>query len=387
MSAVAEALVVGGGPAGAACAALLANAGRRVALVERTAGPHDKVCGEFLSCEALAALNRLGLDPFSLGALEIDTLRLSTRGRSAEVALPFAAASLSRRVLDEALIGHAVNSGAEVLRGNGVRELSLQGDVWRARLSDGEALEGENAFIATGKHDLRARPRGGGLQSDLIGFKMHWPSTARTRGAFDGTVELVLFPGGYAGIAPASGDRVNLCLLLRRDRFAELGRRWDAVTASVAAASPTAHALFTGAAPCYQRPLAIGAIPFGHLERRAAMAWHLGDQVAVVPSYTGTGISLALHSAYLAADAFLKGSEPLHYHRRLSRAAWRPVVEGTALSTLLVRPSAQAVISQAVLRMPWLMSACAAVTRLPRALAEVPGHSLPESQAPTFQHG
>ena len=42
-------LVIGGGLAGAAAAVHLAGAGRDVCLLERTTGPHDKVCGEFLS--------------------------------------------------------------------------------------------------------------------------------------------------------------------------------------------------------------------------------------------------------------------------------------------------------------------------------------------------
>ena len=41
-----EVAIVGGGPAGAALAVLLARAGKAVTLLERETGPHDKVCGE-----------------------------------------------------------------------------------------------------------------------------------------------------------------------------------------------------------------------------------------------------------------------------------------------------------------------------------------------------
>jgi len=98
MSQPADALIVGGGPAGAALAIRLAGAGREVVLLERTAGPSDKVCGEFLSAEAIGHLDALGIGPAALGAVPIETLRLACGGQTAAVRLPFPALSLSRAV-------------------------------------------------------------------------------------------------------------------------------------------------------------------------------------------------------------------------------------------------------------------------------------------------
>ena len=55
-----DAAVVGAGPAGSAAAILLARAGRKVLLVEKDTFPRHKVCGEFLSSDALPLLERLG---------------------------------------------------------------------------------------------------------------------------------------------------------------------------------------------------------------------------------------------------------------------------------------------------------------------------------------
>ena len=71
-----DAAIIGGGPAGAAAACLLARAGRSTVLFEREAGPRHKVCGEFISVEAAAYLTALGLDPERLGALPIHHVRL-----------------------------------------------------------------------------------------------------------------------------------------------------------------------------------------------------------------------------------------------------------------------------------------------------------------------
>jgi flavin-dependent dehydrogenase len=69
-----ELVVVGGGPAGAAIAAMAAAAGVRTLVIERDRFPRDKVCGEFVSAEGCAVLARLGLLPTlsAKGAMPMD---------------------------------------------------------------------------------------------------------------------------------------------------------------------------------------------------------------------------------------------------------------------------------------------------------------------------
>src|ERR1051325_4000747 len=55
-------LVIGGGPAGATAAALLARAGRDVVVAETSAFPRRKVCGEFIAASGIAILRSLGLE-------------------------------------------------------------------------------------------------------------------------------------------------------------------------------------------------------------------------------------------------------------------------------------------------------------------------------------
>ena len=71
----------------------------------------------------------------------------------AETALPFAAAGLSRRVMDAALLDRAEALGAEVRRGVAVRSAGPGGlDV------DGVWLPAPTLLLATGKQDLRGTP-------------------------------------------------------------------------------------------------------------------------------------------------------------------------------------------------------------------------------------
>src|ERR1700733_3768627 len=90
----AEHLVIGGGLAGSTMGIRLAAAGRRVTLLERELKAHHKVCGEFLSREAVAYLEQLGVDAIALGAQTIRTVRLTARNQVVKTNLPFTALSV-----------------------------------------------------------------------------------------------------------------------------------------------------------------------------------------------------------------------------------------------------------------------------------------------------
>jgi menaquinone-9 beta-reductase len=367
------ALVIGGGPAGAALATRLAQAGREVLLLERDTGPADKVCGEFLSREACLYLTALGVDVRALGAVPIEGLRLCIGAQVAAVDLPFPALSLSRRVLDEALLKQAIAAGATVRRGAKVRELTRgagsgasSGAGWTARLDD-EVVEADDAFLATGKHDLRGYARPPGHQNDLIAFKLHWNLSAEQSAQLTGHVELVLFDGGYAGLQPVDGGSANLCLLVSRRRYIALGRRWPALLAAIRAESAHLAERLDGGAPCWARPLALGSIPYGHLQRRADGPWRLGDQAAVIPSFSGDGMAIALHSAELAAATYLTGASVETYQHRLLLDLTAQVLLASALSRGLVCRPSQVILGTAARLWPGLLSRVATHTRVSEA--------------------
>ena len=68
MSAGADVIVVGAGPAGAATAILLAEHGLHVLVLDRGARVRPKICGEYLSPEAGRVLDRLSVSRRSTAA-------------------------------------------------------------------------------------------------------------------------------------------------------------------------------------------------------------------------------------------------------------------------------------------------------------------------------
>ena len=360
-------LIVGGGLAGSGLAIPLVEAGWRVTLVEREAAPHDKVCGEFLSREAMLYLRALGVDPVALGAVPIGRVRIAGRRGDAAVDLPFAAASLSRRVLDEALLARASAAGATVLRGR--RVLALE-EGFTARLDDGTCLAAPQVALATGKHDLRGHRRPPGRQNDLVGFKRHFRLAPDQARALAGHVELMLFADGYAGLEPIEQGLANLCLVVRQTRLAALGGAWPALFDHVTAAVPLLGRRLAAAEAIGARALAISTIPYGYVAAPAeAGLWRLGDQAAVIPSFSGDGMSIALHSARLAADHLLSGRSSAEFQARLSADVGAQVRRATLLSQALVHPAAQGGLLLAARLLPGLMNLVARATRVPeRAL-------------------
>ena len=380
-------LVIGGGVAGAAVAAHLAQAGRAVLLVERRDGPHDKVCGEFISGEAALYLDDLGVDLAALGAVRMRVVRLAAGRRVVTVPLPFPAFSLSRRILDEAVLRAASDRGVEIRRGNGVRALARTGAGWVAQLDGGETIAADDVFLATGKHDLRGWKRPPGAQNDLVAFKLHWRLAREEAADLGAGVELVLFPGGYAGLEPVEGGAANLCLVVRQRQLAALGQRWDALLAALRAASPHLDRRLAGALACWSRPLAIASIPYGYVATTGRGPWLLGDQAAVIPSFSGDGIAIALHSARLAADIHLAGGSAGEFQRRLAHDVGGQVRRATVMSLMLVHAAGQKVAAATARVVPGIVTGIARGTRIPddrmRSARDVPLLPLAPALVPT----
>ena len=304
---------------------MLARSGARPLLIERAAEARDVVCGGFLGWDALAALERLGIDPLALGARPIGRLRLFAGQRHAEAALPHPAAGLSRRTLDEALLTAAKVAGGAVERGIAARH----GEGCALQLADGARLEGEALFLATGKHELRglARPRAASGEDPAVGLRTHLSPSPVLDKALHGVIELHLFERGYAGLLLQEDGSANLCLSVAASRLAEAGGKPEALIALLEQEAP-ALAARLGAAPATGKWLAISGVPYGWRATDTAPGlFRLGDQATVIASLAGDGIAIALGSGRMAAEHYLRAGAAgaVAYQRAFARRSARPV--------------------------------------------------------------
>ncbi len=354
-------LIIGGGLAGAAAGIDLARSGQAPLLLERETGPHDKICGEFLSGEAVAALAGLGVDARRLGAVLITRVEINAGHRQAAAALPFPALSLSRRVLDEAMLERAVAAGVAVQRG-----VSVRGLADGVAQTTGGDLAAPALLLATGKHDVRGLPRPDG--PDEIGFKMYFRDPTLSR-RFDGAVAVTFFDGGYAGLQPVEGGRLNLCLLVNGAHYRELGN-WPALLARLT--REPALAALADAEPLLPRPLAISRVPYGHLAGPTTDGlWRLGDQAAVIPSFCGDGMAIALESGRLAATMLAQGANAADYQRVLLTRTRHPVRLAMAALAVARHPLGRLAAMAGLSAIPGGLALLARLTRVadPHALA------------------
>jgi menaquinone-9 beta-reductase len=368
-----DAVVVGGGLAGAAFAIELVRNGRRVTLLERTWAAHHKVCGEFLSQETQELLASFGVDAMALGAAPIKRFRLVKGERQATVALPFPAAGLSRLRLDEALLDRAERAGVKVERG--VRVTGVEpGDDEVIIRAGSRAWRAPAVALATGKHAVRGVARPAGRK---VGFKLHLAASATVR-ALAGVVQIVFFRGGYIGACLVEDKTLSIGWVMEDPMVRIVGADWSAQKSHLARQSRWIADLLADARPLFPKPVATAAIPYGFLRTKAiaSAVYPVGDQLAVVPSFTGGGMAIALCSGMAAARAVLDRKPAAIFQREFIDQLQTQFRVAAALGRILETPATCALAVAAARMLPPLAAKLASATRLnDRLLAARGPHS------------
>ena len=319
-----DAIVVGGGPAGASTAFALARGGARVLVVDRAHFPRPKPCAEYLSPQASRLLSGMGaLDAVeAAGAAHLAgmivrapngaTLRGDFVAEHGYSAFRDRGLALRRTLLDPILLDCAREAGAEVREGAQVADLVRDG---AGRVAGVELLaadgtrESVSAPLVVGADGLRsvvARRLGLSRTSRFWPRRVALVAHYENFGGMGDWGEMHVERGvGYVGLAAVDGGLTNVAMVVpaaaardmngdRTSFFEQWLRDRPQLADRVAGARRVTPVLATG--------------PFASHARRA---WApgvalVGDAADFFDPFTGEGIYSALRGGELLAPFALR---------------------------------------------------------------------------------
>jgi len=300
-----DVIVVGAGPAGSSCARHAAELGLSVTVLEKSTFPRSKPCAGGLTERALRLLNgeQTPVERQRFDTVEIAFgrhLSLLVSGRKMLIA------TTTRAEFDALLSRAAEAAGAEVEFGRAVTGLEHDGEGVRVRVGS-ESVTARHVVVAdgargAGRHMLGLTPllMGGGIYVRVFPATDGLPEPLGGRVLFD----LTAAKRGYGWVFP-KGDHVNVGVFSQCELSARLRRDLDTFVALRGLGGWRREGPFAFPIPVGSPADALGT-------ERVLFA---GDAAGLVNPVTGEGISSAILSGRLAAEAV---SESLDTGRAVS---------------------------------------------------------------------
>lgn len=309
-STVYDAVIAGGGPAGATAAFYLARAGKRVALLEKATFPRDKRCGDAWCAPALELLEDMGV------LQQLDAEGAVQWVRSGGLVSPSGfsfvspdegerdgaprVAAIRRRVCDERIARAAEREGADLFEDAAVRETTF-GDRWTVRCKDGRSFVGRSLVAADGAKSKIARALGVVTTGANSAASRQYIKGGTHNFTSDGVLlyPKYVIPGYVAFFRHSNGDIDVGCYVLPGGRTPPA--QLKSLLQSEVSRDPFVREVLGGRAEPLEPP-GISPLRLGGEKRTYGEALLVvGDAAGQTDPLTGEGIHTAMVAAQIAA--------------------------------------------------------------------------------------
>jgi len=299
MHAETDILIIGAGLAGLTAALHLQRNGLNVILIEKSAYPQHKVCGEYISNEVLPYLQWLDADPRILGATAITRLQFSTlSGKNIETRLPLGGFGISRFSLDNFLYQLFKSRGGSVIQDT-VTAVQFTNEQFSVTTISEKKIVARQVIGAYGKRsaiDIKLKRSFVQHKSPFLAVKAHYS------GEFpDNLVGLHNFRGGYCGVSKVEEQKINICYLADYRSF-KAYKNINTYQQNVLYKNKHLLAVFENSKLLFDSPLTISQLSFGAREAVTDHILMIGDTAGLIHPLCGNGMGMAIHSAKICAE-------------------------------------------------------------------------------------
>jgi flavin-dependent dehydrogenase len=319
MTPVADVVVIGAGPAGAATAILLAEHGLAVSVLERGRRPKPKICGEYLSPEAGRVLDRLGAlksveagGAVALAGMRItapDGTRLQARYGAVGEFRPYRehAIGVSRATLDGALLDRVRALPVDLRENVRVTDVLLED----GRFVGVVGVDGAGAPIEVRARVVVAADGRASVIAHRLGCRRSHPLARLALVTYVADVpecrdfgEIFVDPPDYAILNPLAPERINLSIVVPLAHAAPWRARLDDFLRARVKQLPHLARRLDGARRV--APIAcMGPLAYRVSPPREGGVLLVGDAAGFYDPFTGEGIFTALRSAELATETLV----------------------------------------------------------------------------------
>jgi len=312
-----DVLVVGAGPAGSACATLLARAGLSVLLFDKEKFPRDKICGDCVNPLSWEYFELLGVAD-SLRSLNfhcIDSVRM-TNLQGKEITIPVRSNrgrpffSINRGTLDDLLARNAQREGATLLYQTRLLDATesdrwdvlvrSRGSLWQYSCNYLVGADGRNSTVA-GKIRASDKTKTSRAARRRVGIQWH----ADVQPLVGSEVHLYKFESGYCGVVNLD-DRTSNIAMVTDPQFAQLASTdFSRFLEKTVLSNPAGMRSCDDLTPVKDLSL---TYPINPIVRRSGIpkAFLIGDARRTVEPFTGEGVCLSLQDGIRTSQKILR---------------------------------------------------------------------------------